>query len=343
MSDTLPHETLPNPLSTDTVDTVDIVDDFSTFAVATTGTTGTTATATATTATATGTGTGAFAVDEFDLEDEFDPLEDTEPDPEDEDYEESVELIGAPELAARRTASTEATDTRPAAERIADLFDSMAPRRKVLLGILSFCQTPQLVTDVSAEVDRLQENNFSVYSAANLCMLLEKAGALRRVTQDGEEFSRAKVEPRVVEIDGVEYLEPGTAPEAYWLDTAEGREALEADKPLERLTELFATDARYLPIYKRVLTLCAQEGGQTAKALGDAIDSDPLVQNPRLYAPRFVNRLEKCDALVWAKSWITSDIGRNGLALLDNVTDDYLSPTQEQPPPAGADTNGEVS
>jgi hypothetical protein len=277
--------------------------------------------------------------DEFDFDDEFDPLEDTGPDPEDEDYEESVDYIGAPELAQQRPTSVEVTDTRSAEVRIAELFTSMAPRRKVLLGILSFCQTPQSVAAVGTEVDRLQENNFSVYTAANLCALLEKAGAVRRVTGDGDDFAQVKVEPRVVEIDGVEYLEPGTPPEAYWLNTDEGRAALEADKPLERLTELFATDAQYLPIYKRVLTLCAQEGGQTAKDLGTAVDSDPLVQKPRLYAPRFIDRLEKCDAVTWVKTWVTTDIGAEGLAMLDDVTDDCPPPAPEATLPAGAETN----
>jgi hypothetical protein len=277
--------------------------------------------------------------DEFDFDDEFDPLEDTDPDPEDEDYEESIDYIGVPELTQQRPLPVETADTRSAAERIADLFKSMAPRRKVLLGILVFCQTPQLVSAVAAEVDRLQENNFSVYTAANLCALLEKAGAIRRVTQDGEDFSQTKVEPRVVEVDGVEYLEPGTPPEAYWVNTTEGREALEADKPLERLAELFATDAQYLSIYKRILTLCSQEGGQSAKSLGVAVDDDPLVQKPRLYAPRFVDRLEKCDALTWVKTWVTTDVGKEGLAMLDTVTDDYVPPEPDQALPANVEMN----
>jgi hypothetical protein len=288
--------------------------------------------------------------DEFDFDDEFDPLQDTGPDPEDDDYDESIDYIGAPELTQQRPAPVEVADTRPAKARIAELFKAMAPRRKVLLGILSFCQTPQPVATVGAEVDRLQENNFSVYTSANLCALLEKAGAMRRVTQDGADFGQVKVEPRVVEVDGVEYLEPGTPPEAYWFDTDEGRAALDADKPLERLAELFATDARYLPIYKRVLTLCARAGGQIAKELGVAVDSDPLVQKPRLYAPRFVDRLEKCDAVTWEKTWITTDIGAKGLAMLNDVSDDYAPAAPEhalaapdQTLPTDVETNCEAS
>jgi SOS-response transcriptional repressor LexA len=69
---------------------------------------------------------------------------------------------------------------------------------------------------VDGEVERLQENNFSVYTAASLCALLEKAGAIRRVTEKGTEYSQVKVEPTVVEVDGVEYCEAGTPPPASW-------------------------------------------------------------------------------------------------------------------------------
>ena len=34
-------------------------------------------------------------------------------------------------------------DTRPAPERIADLFSAMAPRRRTLLGMITFCAAPQ--------------------------------------------------------------------------------------------------------------------------------------------------------------------------------------------------------
>jgi hypothetical protein len=264
-------------------------------------------------------------LNELIAEDEFDPLEDTQPDNEDDGLSEAVDLIGAPELMRQAVAPVEAVDERSAKERIADLLVSMAPRRRVLFGILAFCAEAQSVATVGIEVDRLQENDYSVYSAANYCASLEKAGAIKRVTADGGNYSDAKIEPRLVEVDGVEYYEPGIPPEAFWVDTAEGLAALEADKPLERLTELFATDSRYLPIYKRVLKLCSQEGGISAKDLGAAVDSDPLVQKPRLYAPRFVDRLEKCDAIVWAKFWTTTGIGLEGLKLLAEVDDDYAA------------------
>ena len=49
------------------------------------------------------------------------------------------------------------------------------------------------------------------------------------------------------------------------------------------------------------------------------MDDDPLVQKPRLYAPHFIDKLEKCDALEWADTWTTTEIGREGLAIVKEM------------------------
>ncbi|OUO86986.1 hypothetical protein B5F40_14400 [Gordonibacter sp. An230] len=214
-------------------------------------------------------------------------------------------------------------DERPAEERIDDLLASMAPQRKIMLSVLAQCSEPRPVAQVNALVDELQQNNFSVYSAANLCALLEKAGALERVTADGQPADDVEAEPRTVVVDGVEYLEAGEPVEICWLATDAGRAALEADKPLERLRELLDRDAAYQVIYKRILTLCSAEGGAKTPDINAAVDNDPLVQKPRFYAPHFVDKLEKCDALSWQKAWVATEVGRAGLEMLADVVDEH--------------------
>ena len=189
---------------------------------------------------------------------------------------------------------------------------------------------PQPASAVNARVDELQENNFSVYSAANLCSLLEKAGAIERVTAEGEPAENIEAEPQTVVVDGVEYLEAREPVEIYWRITEPGRAALEADKPLERLRALLDEDAAYAPIYQRILRLCAADGGTTTPTINNAVDHDPLVQKPRFYAPHFVDRLEKCDALAWRKAWCITDIGRAGLDMLADVVDEG-APAAAQP------------
>lgn len=261
--------------------------------------------------------------------DEFDPLEDCADDENEGHADEFVATVSPAEQALERETAADgaavavpAADERPAEERIADLLKAMAPRRKVLLSILAKCNEAQPVAEVNALVDELQQNNFSVYSAANLCTLLEKAGALERITADGQPADDVELEPQVVVVDGVEYLEASEPVEICWATTDAGRAAVEADKPLERLRDLLDQDAAYQVIYKRILTMCAAEGGAKTPAINDAVDKDPLVQKPRFYAPHFIDKLEKCDALAWQKTWVTTDIGRAGLELLADVVDD---------------------
>lgn len=260
--------------------------------------------------------------------DEFDPLEDCVDDEEEEGRSDEFVATVSPaeQTLERETAASEAIapaiDERTAEERIADLLKAMAPRRKVLLSILAKCDEAQPVAEVNALVDELQQNNFSVYSAANLCTLLEKAGALERVTADGQPADDVELEPQVVVVDGVEYLEASEPMEICWATTNAGRAAVETDKPLERLRDLLDQDVAYHVIYKRILTMCAAESGAKTPVINDAVDKDPLVQKPRFYAPHFIDKLEKCDALAWQKTWVTTDIGRAGLELLADVADD---------------------
>ena len=106
----------------------------------------------------------------FDSElDEFDPLEDTGADDDENEGGDYTAISSATDAPAQQLEAE--SDNRTPAERIDDLFKSMAPRRKVLLGILSFVQELQTAEAVNAHVDKLQQDNFSVYTAANLCNL----------------------------------------------------------------------------------------------------------------------------------------------------------------------------
>ena len=260
--------------------------------------------------------------------DDFDPLEDVGEDEDEEGAEHTA--VSAATDAPDAIEQAPAADARTPQERIDDLFKSMAPRRKVLLGILAcVSEGRKPVAEVNAEVDRLQEDNFSVYSAANLCTLLEKAGAIERVTAEGQPADEVETEPKTVVVDGVEYLEAAEPVEIFWRITDAGQEKLASDNPADRLRELLAKDEQYAVIYKRILTLCAAEGGATTPSINSAVDDDPLVQKPRLYAPHFVDLLEKCDALEWRKAWYTTEIGQQGLAALADVEDDAQTQTEE--------------
>lgn len=260
------------------------------------------------------------------LDEEFDPLEDLEPDEEDAELDSTVGYLGTPdEVQDEKTEH----DDRPAEERIEELLDRMTHRRKILLSTIAFCREPQEISKVNDHIDELQADNYSVYSAATLCGLLEKAGALDRIYTDGEPAEELSAEPEVVVVDGVEYLEAKAPVEVFWKASEEGLAIVDADKPLDRLEVLFEEDVRYLPIYKRILTLCSAEGGATTPSINSKVDNDPLVQKPRLYGPHFVDKLEKNDALTWKKVWIITNTGKAALDLLADV-DDTENTTAEE-------------
>lgn len=193
-------------------------------------------------------------------------------------------------------------DERPAAVRTAELFDRMKTRRKVLLGAIGACLEPAEVAAVHAKVDELQADQRSVFDGPALCALLERAGAIEQVR--GEEQ-----QPRTVVVDGVECLEPAAEVAVRYVATDAGRAMLEADKPADRLHEVLERDAVYKPIYLRILKACGEEGGKSAKELGELVDHDPLVQDPRFWAAHFFNILSECDALTWNKAWTTTELG----------------------------------
>ena len=73
----------------------------------------------------------------------------------------------------------------------------------------------------------------------------------------------------------------------------------------------------YKPIYLRILKACTEEGGKSAKQLGDLVDSDPLLQEPRYWAAHFFNILGECDALSWKHNWFTTELGYKAIESLE--------------------------
>lgn len=201
-------------------------------------------------------------------------------------------------------------DDRPAETRIAELLSRMKTRRKVLLGVLALCAEPVCAADVYAKVDEMQVAQRSVFDGPALCALLERAGALEQLREEAHE-------PRVVEVDGVECLEPAGEVEVRFRTTPAGLAALEADRPADRLREVFERDAVYKPICLRILKACGEEGGKSAKELGELVDRDPLVQSPRFWAAHFFNILGECDALTWNRTWKTTDVGWRAIEELE--------------------------
>lgn len=221
-------------------------------------------------------------------------------------------------------------DTRPAEERIEDLFQKMGPQHRLLLGVLSACGQRAPFEDVEKVVADLQQFNASVYSPANFCNMLENAGALAHVAEDGTPYDEYENEPELVTIDGQEFLKPRPAPKSYWEATPEGAARVDAYDPHAQLAAIYGEFPQTLPIFKRVLSLLAgKPEGATLPEVAAIVNGDPLVQKPRFYAGHFLERLERADAVEWRDAWCITDIGRASLEQMADVVDPGMPATQQ--------------
>lgn len=224
---------------------------------------------------------------------------------------------------------------RPAKERIIELFNNMNPHRRVLYGVLRALHDPVSNDEVGDVVDALRAHKFSVYSPSNVCTMLETAGAVRRVLEDGAPYDQFEPQPEIVVEDGVEYWQAVPSPMPYWQITEEGQAHLDAYHPIEKIQATFASEPEYLVLYKRVLAMCGTDEGVTMKQLSAAVDNDPLVATePRsFFVQHFVEGLERGEAVAWnGKAWKITEIGCQALAEeLADVVDDYEMPADAQP------------
>lgn len=109
--------------------------------------------------------------------------------------------------------------------------------------------------------------------------------------------------------------------------------------PSDRLTNLLAEDAKYATIYERILGLTAQDAGASMPTINEAVDNDELLKSPRLYAPHFIDKLEKCDAVEWRdKSWRITEVGRAGQRIVADLVAAQAAPEPEAQADKGAET-----
>ncbi len=213
-----------------------------------------------------------------------------------------------------------------AQERTEALYERLRSSRRFLDAILEFCREERGEDEVAGEVARIKEREFSIYGADVLCAHLVQAGALERIEP-------AVQDVRVVEVDGVQYLEPAgqgdpadggehemsAAPAQVRLRTTPaGLAALDCEQDMGRFQEILDEDAGYANIYRMLLYCCANEGGATAEQLGDAVNGQPELQEPRLYASYFFEKLAACDLIEWTgASWGITGFGRRAVRYLD--------------------------
>lgn len=260
--------------------------------------------------------TGAFSEDDdllFTEADGYDPLFEEEEKDADE-IAETFGYIGDPAELAPRT-ELEEVPLAPASERIEALFENMLPYKRSFLEFLDFCKEPRGEVDVQVFIDGLRAKRKSVYTGEMICEMLERAGALEKLTETGLPYQDVEPQLEEVEEDGVVKLRPVPAPPAQWRTTFAGLEALEKDDPTGVLREIIAEHERFTSVFREILELCAQEGGVSINDLKAQVNQNPVLEYPRKSAQYFMDYLDRNGAIAWSGSaWVITSVGEQILS-----------------------------
>lgn len=215
-----------------------------------------------------------------------------------------------------------APETRPqppARERIERLFADMPPFKRWLLAILDTCRTPQNADALAELVNGFESRRQCVYSAASFCTMLEGAGALRKVTEEGAPYE--EVEPQLVEVEenGRTYLRPTPPPPALWQTTPEGLEVLEEDDPLGDLLDIIGgREGQYVSVFREILGMCGGDGS-SINQIKQQVNANPVLEYPKKSAQFFMDYLDRHGAIEWDGAWKVTALGQRLLDELGNA------------------------
>jgi hypothetical protein len=282
-------------------------------------------------------------VEVFELEDDFDPLADAGLELEtDEEYAGGIEYQ-APIPDADKSVVPEAVELPPA-ERIDKLVAGIPGQKFRILSAIKICGEAKTLEVAADELEEAYPQGTSVYDAIRIIELLHDAGALVCVDEEGNEIDLDAVAEEVDEagadadaavavaaaadedaeearVDAisldeldVEYDEVEKEAPVFYLATEAGKDAVERMWSASAAFDVVNDEPQYLPVWKKVLQMCSEEGGATKKAVADALDAHPILQEPRRWCQYFLEKLKNVNALEFDTAWVITDIGKQLLA-----------------------------
>lgn len=250
----------------------------------------------------------------YEQECDYDPLEEQEV----KDLDEKAETfgyVGSPQQADPAGAQA---PVPPARERIERLFDDMPPYKRWLIDIMDACRQPQRAERIEEVVEGLRAKRHCVFDAASFRTMLEEAGALEKLTLDGCPYGEVEPQLEEVEQDGKTYLRPKQPPEAMWRTTPEGVEAIDANDPLDALTQIVQEQGAYTEVFAEILGMC-QGDGASINEIKMQVNTNPVLEYPKKTAQFFMDYLDRNDAIEWDGAWKTTEVGRRLLRRLEGL------------------------
>lgn len=250
----------------------------------------------------------------YEQECDYDPLDEQE----EKDLDEKAETFGYVGTPDEAVSDAPASAAVPARERIERLFDDMPPYKRWLIDIMQACRQPQRAERIEEVVEGLRAKRHCVFDAASFRTMLEEAGALEKLTLDGQPYG--EVEPRLEEVeqDGKTYLRPTQPPEAMWRTTPEGLEAVEANDPLDALMQIVQEQVGYTEVFAEILGMC-QGDGASINEIKMQVNTNPVLEYPKKTAQFFMDYLDRNDAIEWDGAWKTTEVGRRLLRRLESL------------------------
>lgn len=282
-------------------------------------------------------------IDVFAIDDDFDPLAETGFEADD-DFDPNEEYI-APIPDADKSVVPPAV-ILPPEERIAQLIKGVPGQTfRIIHGIELCAGEARLAEDIAADLERDFPQRISVYDAMQVLKLLERAGALERMEMEPEAgaevddiAAEAEVETAAIAAANVEalkdmeafdneddlnefageYLTPTPAPPVWYQATEAGLDAITKYASEQTIVNVIAEEPKYLPIYHQVLSMLAEEDGQSMKDLDAAVNADPLLVEPKRFCGYFLDRLDRSGAAEFkANRWRITPRGASILAHYD--------------------------
>ena len=272
----------------------------------------------------------------FELDDDFDPLEELEFEADaDLEYAGGIEYQVPVIPDADRSIVPEPIELAPA-ERIDKLIRGLPGQKFRVLSGIRICSEPKTLDQAGSELEALYPQGASVYPSVRIIELLAEAGALEVLGDEGdhdemedatedeleprngafasldiEQDSEERIESMSLEDFDIEYDEVEQSAPKMYLATAAGMLALEELWSSSAAKKLIADDPRYLPVYYKILKMCAEPGGKTKSEIAAQVDSDPLLQEPRRWCQHFLEKLREANALDWDDAWVITAIGND--------------------------------
>lgn len=172
-----------------------------------------------------------------------------------------------------------------------------------LCACLSVCIDCMPYREAEAIINALPVMGVSLQNAHVLIDILVKAGGIESVEIPEPEYE-----------EGVEREDQ---PIDYTLQTTDaGKAALAEFEPTKRFSELLETEpSNYAHGYATVLHLC--QNGAKKDDIENTLQGDDVLNTPKeIYPSYFISKLETIGGLVWNGLWITTEAGRQMLAMV---------------------------